>query len=87
MNANRFTRPQILAILKEAERIGNMATVCRRHNISRKTLYRWQRTYGGTNAFEARRLHQLELEEEGVWLKRMLVQRYVSGRSQRGSDR
>jgi len=47
-------------MLREAEQWGVPGEVCRRHRITRETLYRWRRKYGGLEVSDARRLRQLE---------------------------
>lgn len=61
MRTDRFTEEQIVQIVREAE-TSDAATVCRRHGISRVTLWRWRRSYGGLAPPAARRLKQLEAE-------------------------
>ena len=36
--------------------------VCREHNISDQTFYRWKKKYGGMELADARRLKELEKE-------------------------
>jgi putative transposase len=43
----------------------------RRHGISRETLYRWRKKYGGLEVADAQRLRQLE--EENRRLKRLVA--------------
>ncbi|MFX5957089.1 transposase, partial [Acinetobacter baumannii] len=44
----RFTDEQIISILREAES-KEIATVdlCKRHNITEQTFYRWRNKFGG----------------------------------------
>jgi putative transposase len=58
----RFTEQQIVQVLKEAE--DGMATkdVCRKHNITEQTFYRWKKTYSGMEASELKRLKDVERE-------------------------
>jgi hypothetical protein len=56
---SRFNEEQIIAILKEAE-AGIPDELCRRHGITRGSLYRWKAKYGGMEVGEVRRLRQLE---------------------------
>src|SRR5437870_2818930 len=59
---SRFNEEQIIAILKEAEAGIAPDELCRRHGITRGSLYRWKAKYGGMEVSEARRLRQLEEE-------------------------
>ena len=68
----RFTEEQIIRILQEAERLSNAREVCRQHNISEQTFYRWRSKYGGMEVSEARRLK--ELEKENAELKKMVAE-------------
>lgn len=44
--------------------------LCKRHNISEQTFYRWRDKYGGMEVADARRLK--ELESENAKLKRLV---------------
>jgi putative transposase len=70
MARKRFTEEQIVAILREAERVGVIKEVIRKHGISDQTFYRWKRMYGGMEASQIRRIK--ELEEENRKLKQLL---------------
>ena len=56
MKRARFSEEQIIGILKEAETAGNVCAVCREHNITEQTFYRWRNKYGGMDVSEARKL-------------------------------
>jgi putative transposase len=71
MKAKRFTEEQIIAVLKESEAGAKTAEVCRRHGISEATFYKWKAKYAGMTVSEARRLKDLELENNK--LKRLLA--------------
>ena len=71
MRKARFNDEQIDAILQEAERTDRTSETVRPHGISRETLYRWRRKYGGFQVSEARRLRALE--EENRRLKRVVA--------------
>lgn len=76
MRSSRFTEVQIIGILKEAEGAANGGVVARRHGISRDTLYRWRRKYGGLEVSDAKRLRALE--EENRRLKRIVADQAVN---------
>jgi putative transposase len=62
MKKSQFTEEQIIQVLKLAEAGQKVADVCRAHGISEGTFYRWKTKYGGMEASQLRRLHQLEDE-------------------------
>jgi putative transposase len=72
MKRKQFPEEQIIGVLKEAEQTGNIREVCRLHNISEQTFYRWRTKFGGMDVSEARRLK--ELERENGELKRMVAE-------------
>ena len=68
----RFTEEQIIRILREAEKTGvQIREVCRRHNITEQTFFRWRNKYGGMEVSDARRLKTLE--GENAKLKRLVA--------------
>lgn len=71
MKRSRFSEEQIIAVLKEQEAGMPTADVCRRHGISSATFYKWKSKYGGLEVSDARRLRQLEHENER--LKKLLA--------------
>lgn len=73
MKGKRFTEEQIIGVLREAEQLGNIREVCRLHNITEQTFYRWRTKFGGMDVSEAKRLKELERENSG--LKRMVAER------------
>ncbi len=70
MKRNRFSAEQIIRILQEAEALGNVRDVCRRHNIAEQTRYRWRRKFGGMDVSDAKQLRTLE--RENAALKRLV---------------
>ncbi len=65
MKGNRFSEEQIIRILHEAE-------VCRKHNCSEQSFYRWKAKFGGMQVAEAKRLR--ELERENAQLKKIVAE-------------
>ena len=62
MKRKRFSEEQIIRILKEGEATGNVREVCRQHNVTEQTYYRWRNKYGGMQVSDAKRLKGLEKE-------------------------
>lgn len=71
MRQKRFKVEEIVKILRECEGSVSNVDVCRQHNISEQTLYRWKRKYGGMELSEAKRLKGLE--EENSRLKKKVA--------------
>lgn len=76
MPGKRFTVEQIVAKLREAERLQGQGMtipqVCKRLQISEQTFYRWRIKYGALKEDEAQRLKALE--QENARLKRIVAE-------------
>ena len=72
MRKSKFSETQIIAILKAVEAGQTVRDVCREHEISDATYYKWKTKYGGMEAADIRRLR--ELEEENRRLKHMYAE-------------
>jgi putative transposase len=75
MSRRRHTPEQIVRKLKEADKLLNegrdKAAVCRHLQVSEQTFHRWRAQYGGMKADDAKRLK--ELEKENQRLKRIVA--------------
>ena len=76
MPGKRFTTEQIVAKLREAERLQaqglTIPAVCKRLQVSEQTFYRWRTKYGALKEDEAQRLKALE--QENARLKRIVAE-------------
>jgi putative transposase len=80
MEANmkkRFSEGQIIGILREGETDGVVIRdVCRKHNITEQTFFRWRLKYGGMTVSDARRLK--DLESENAQLKKIVAEQMLA---------
>jgi len=72
MKRSKFTDSQIMAILRQNESGEKVPDLCREHNISSATFYKWRAKYGGMDASMMKRLK--ELEDENRRLKKMYAE-------------
>ena len=70
MRHRRFTKAQIIGIIKEQEAGMPAAEVCRRHGLSPASFYKFKAKYGGMDVSDTHRLKSLE--DENSKLKRLL---------------
>jgi putative transposase len=50
MKMTRYSDPQILAILRQAEGGVPVSELCREHGMSNASFYKWRSKYGGMDA-------------------------------------
>ena len=68
MARKRFTTEHIIGMLREAEvRLAQgqtLGVICKHLGISEQSYYRWRRDYGGLKLDQAKRMKDLERENE-----------------------
>jgi putative transposase len=64
MKRSRFNQELILGILEQREAGAKMADLCKEHNVSPATIYRWRSKFTVLDASEAQRLRQVEDENQ-----------------------
>ena len=69
MRKSKFSEPQIVGILKDAEAGVAVNDLLRTHGISRAPFFKWRSKYGGASVSDVTRLR--ELEADNAKLKRM----------------
>lgn len=73
----RFSEEQIIGILREGEVDGAVIReVCRHHNITEQTFFRWRNKYGDMTVSDARRLKELEFEN--IRLKKIVAEQMLA---------
>jgi putative transposase len=82
MRASRFSEEQIIGVLKEGEAGITVKEICRKHGICDQTYYRWKAKFGGLEVSEARRLRQLEGENQR--LKQMVAEQALDIQALKG---
>jgi putative transposase len=78
MKQKKHSTDEIIRILRQADAGQPVSEVCRGHNISEATFYRWKKKYGDMSPADAKRLK--ELEKENSDLKKMLAEAMLENR-------
>lgn len=71
----RYTEEQIIGAIKEHESGVKVDDICRRLSISSGTFYNWRSKYAGLEVNEAKRLRELEIENNK--LKKLLAEKML----------
>ena len=72
MKTSRYSEPQILAILRQAEGGVPVAELCREHGMSNASFYKWRARYGGMDASMIAQMKTIE--DENRRLKKMFAE-------------
>ena len=67
----RFTEAQIVGFLREVDAGVPVKDLCRKHGFSEASYYLWRSKFGGMNVSDAKRLKELEIENNR--LKKLLA--------------
>ena len=78
MKGKTHSTEEIIRILREVDGGETAQAICREHNISEQTFYRWKKKYGAMELADAKRLK--ELEKENAELKKMLAESMLENR-------
>jgi putative transposase len=79
MKGKRYTTEEKIRLLREADRgEKSIQELCRQENVSEVTFHRWKKQFGQLEVNEARRLK--ELERENNELKKMLAESLLKNR-------
>ena len=62
MKGKRHTTEEKIRILRKADTGASVQTLCREHQISEQTFYRWKKEFGMLEVNQAKRLKELEKE-------------------------
>ena len=72
MRKSRFTDARIMGVLRQVEGGMALADVCREHQISSATFYKWRAKYGGMDA--SMMADMKVMEDENRRLKKMFAE-------------
>jgi putative transposase len=72
MKQSRYSEPQILSILRQAEGGMPVAELCREHGMSDASFYKWRAKYGGMDASMVSSMKAME--DENRRLKKMFAE-------------
>ena len=75
MKKSKYSDSQIISILRQAEAGTPVPELCREHNMSSATFYKWRSKFGGMDVSMMARLK--ELEEENRRLKKMYAEERI----------
>ena len=83
MRKATFSQEKIIRIVQEHEAGRKTADLCREYGISEATFYRWRSKYAGMTVSEAKRLK--EVEDENQRLKRLVADQALDIQALKGA--
>jgi putative transposase len=75
MKKSKYTEEQIIGFLKQAEGGLPVKDLCRKGGFSDATFYKWRAKFGGMEVADAKRLRELEAENDK--LKKLLAEAHL----------
>lgn len=54
----------MVKVLQEAESGGSVRDICRKHNVTEQTFYRWRKQFDGMEVADVKKLKALHQENE-----------------------
>ena len=75
MKKKRYSEEQIINAIKEHEADNKVEDICRNLGISNGTFYNWRSKYAGLKVNEAKRLRELESENNKI--KKLLAEKLL----------
>ena len=77
MKQKQHSTESIIRILRQSEGDETVESICREPNLPKATFHRWKRKYGDMDLTDAKRLRELEKNDE---LKKMLAESLLKNR-------
>ncbi len=72
----RYTKEQIIGVLKRLESGEDVKTLCRELGVHMQTIYVWRKKFGGMEVSDAKKLRTLEAENSK--LKRIVADQMIT---------
>ena len=64
MKPSKFSDTQIVRILSELDAGAKVTDLCRKHNVSSASIYKWRSKFAGMDVNQLKRLKELEAEND-----------------------
>jgi len=77
MKQKQHSTESIIRILRQSEGDETVESICREPNLPKATFHRWKRKYGDMDLTDAKRLRELEKNDE---LEKMVAESLLKNR-------